>query len=391
MNTIIEPIFIICTGRSGSTLLRYILDAHDMIDAPQELHLGPLIKEMTRVMSLLHEESVEKDIDLDAVVIREVRSQIDSMMRTTLKKPIWCDKSVSSIDHLDEIMHIFPKAKYIFLYRDCLDFVHSALEATKYGFNGFYFEDFILQNPENIVDGLVNFWCLQSEKRLKLENQNKHSIFPIKYEDIVKSPKQTLETLFRFLNLDFNENTLESLFLKYRLGRGDLKVQSSGSIQDMTGKGRDVPLKHIKSETFERMNLVLKQIGYPGIELDYNFTIKGDPNIDQYGEHTNDELYKYFSVRLQENIIPPEIMLHKLSLNIPGLVDDHWLIDFKNKQVSRNTGMADQATLDLKIRIDTLLRIVDKKLNISWAYRDGLVQTSGSYKQLNEIGKFLFG
>lgn len=81
-----EPIFIVRTGRSGSTLLRYILDTHESIDAPQELHLGPLAKELASVLSLLMDSVGEETQDTDHQVMSEVRSILDSMLRSKLKK-----------------------------------------------------------------------------------------------------------------------------------------------------------------------------------------------------------------------------------------------------------------------------------------------------------------
>src|SRR4051794_31928034 len=40
-----QPAFILCTVRSGSTLLRVLLDSHSQIHSPQELHLRDLAVE----------------------------------------------------------------------------------------------------------------------------------------------------------------------------------------------------------------------------------------------------------------------------------------------------------------------------------------------------------
>ncbi len=391
MKQIHEPIFIICTGRSGSTLLRYILGAHNMIDAPQELHLGVMIKEMTRITGLLHEDRISQDTDLREVIKSEVKSQIDSMMRSALKREIWCDKSISSIDHLDEIMYVFPKARYIFLYRDCLDFVNSALEVSKYGFNGFWFEDYVLKNPINIVDGLVNFWCLQTEKRIALQEGSQYNIYPIKYEDIVHDTESTTQALFKFLNLSFDPKILENLFAEFRPGKGDLKVQSSNSIINNTGKGRYVPLKHIDEKSFQRMNKVLKQLGYKEIDRNYNFSIKGISISDDLLAYSVKRVYDYLFSCLENKPIPPELKNKKLSFNIPGMEESPLLMDIQKGRIEKNHIGREKEELAFKINIDTMLKLMDGKLNISWSHRQGLIDTNVTYQQLNEVGKYLFG
>ena len=391
MKSIHNPIFIICTGRSGSTLLQYILDAHDMIDAPQELHMGQMIQEMTRVTGLLHEGRFPKNANQKELVKTEVRSQVERLMRSVLNKEIWCDKSISSIDYLDDIMSVFPKARYIFLYRDCLDFVHSALEVSKYGYNGFWFEDFILKEPKNIVDGLVNFWCMQSEKRIALQKQPHFAIHPIKYEDIVKNTNPTLHKLFDFLGLSFQEEMLDNLFTKFKIGKGDLKVQSLSKIQDNTGKGKYVPLKHIKDDSFNRMNTVLKQIGYDEVDRDFNFSTEGISHSDDLYSYCSKQIFDRLSARLKVKEVPAELELESIKMVIPDIDDSPWLIDLKNKIMLKDQKEDGNARVYLKMRIDLLLKIMDKKVNISWEYRQGLVDTNATYQQVNEIGKYLFG
>jgi len=391
MISVHEPIFIICTGRSGSTMLRYILDSHDKIDAPHELHLGPMIKEMTRVVRLIHEIGVAENIDLEDLVNKEVNSLVDSIIRAKFKNEIWCDKSVSSIDYIDEIMQVFPKAKYIFLYRDCLDFVHSALEVSKFGFEGFYFEEFILKTPKNLVNGLVNFWNTQTEKRIKLVKNQRHSIHQIKYEDIVKNPSDTLKPLFHFLGLAYSDKLLENIFSKFRPGKGDIKVQSSGSILDMTGKGRDVPLKYIEKETFKKMNAILKQIGYPEIDSNYNYSGDGISKPVEIDQDSVDRMFKYFESRFENIPCPTELENYKISIEISGVKERPWSLDFQNKAIYRNQNGQKDITFKLKVRADSLLKIVDKELNISWAYNQGMIETNGTDQQLNEVGKYFFG
>ncbi|MFN2568680.1 MAG: sulfotransferase [Candidatus Dormibacteria bacterium] len=43
------PIFVVCCSRSGSTLLRYILDTHPLVACPPELHVAQLCRRLLRL------------------------------------------------------------------------------------------------------------------------------------------------------------------------------------------------------------------------------------------------------------------------------------------------------------------------------------------------------
>lgn len=49
-----EPVFIICTPRTGSTLLRFILDTHSHIACPSETQLILLIEELFRLLNIVY-------------------------------------------------------------------------------------------------------------------------------------------------------------------------------------------------------------------------------------------------------------------------------------------------------------------------------------------------
>jgi protein-tyrosine sulfotransferase len=48
-----DPVFVLCIGRSGSTLLRLILDTHPELACPQETNIPALCSQLTLVWSLI--------------------------------------------------------------------------------------------------------------------------------------------------------------------------------------------------------------------------------------------------------------------------------------------------------------------------------------------------
>jgi hypothetical protein len=48
-----DPVFVLCMGRSGSTLLRFLLDAHPELACPPETSLPALCGQLSVVWSLI--------------------------------------------------------------------------------------------------------------------------------------------------------------------------------------------------------------------------------------------------------------------------------------------------------------------------------------------------
>ena len=47
------PVFVLCHGRSGSTLLRFLLDAHPQLACPPETNLPAMAAQLATVWSLI--------------------------------------------------------------------------------------------------------------------------------------------------------------------------------------------------------------------------------------------------------------------------------------------------------------------------------------------------
>jgi Sulfotransferase family len=48
-----DPVFVLCNGRSGSTLLRFLLDAHPDLACPPETNLPDLCAQLATEWSLI--------------------------------------------------------------------------------------------------------------------------------------------------------------------------------------------------------------------------------------------------------------------------------------------------------------------------------------------------
>jgi hypothetical protein len=121
------PIFIIGVHRSGTTLLRLVLDSHSRIAVPREsVFLLPL-------SAILREESAWQGLGALGfepehvfLKLREFSDYFFDAYAAARGKPRWADKSPQYVDCLDFIDKLYgPACKYLFIYRHGLDVANS--------------------------------------------------------------------------------------------------------------------------------------------------------------------------------------------------------------------------------------------------------------------------
>lgn len=119
-----RPIFIIGCARSGTTLLRMILDSHPRISCGEETKfltdLEPIVGAHQR---LLASYGFDRAWWLDRV--REMYGGFQAAYMEKRGKARWAEKTPSYTMHLGFIEELFPEAQYIHIIRDGRDVVAS--------------------------------------------------------------------------------------------------------------------------------------------------------------------------------------------------------------------------------------------------------------------------
>lgn len=119
-----SPVFLLCPQRSGSTLLRVLLNSHSEIRAPHELHLRHLRVKPGRDFTL----DVMAELGLD---VRELEYMLwDNVLRFELErsgKAQIVDKTPSNALVWRRLAAAWPRARYIFLLRHPASIVESVL------------------------------------------------------------------------------------------------------------------------------------------------------------------------------------------------------------------------------------------------------------------------
>lgn len=128
-----SPVFVLSTMRSGSTLLRALLNSHSMIRAPHEMHLRTLEVKYSEFYTRLAMEKLGLDnteleyLLWDRLLHRElVRSG----------KQIIADKTPGNALCWRRLAEAWPKARYIFLLRHPASVLSSMMDTSQSQWTG---------------------------------------------------------------------------------------------------------------------------------------------------------------------------------------------------------------------------------------------------------------
>ena len=272
MDHLSNPIFILSSARSGSTLLRYIVDTHPAICCPPELNLGSVCEGLywAAYDTVARVANVSTDEARAGVASAEVRRVVSGLMdvyKTAQGKQIWCEKTPKNLFHHEALSTIFPEARFLCLYRNCLDVVHSCIEFSQHTPITElipYFQKY----PSDQITATIAYWTDCATMLLDCERHNPGRCFPIKYEDLVTQPAEALEPMFKFLGVSWDPRLLDFVFTEpHDEGDGDPKISKASTIsRNSVGTGSSISVDRVPHDRLQQMNFILEQLGYPAVE-----------------------------------------------------------------------------------------------------------------------------
>ena len=285
-----KHVFIVSPARSGSTLLRYVLDAHPDIVSPAELNLSALLLHAADTWHRAHEWQDTTDPGAEAQGMAEpgteprassgtplspdalrwatkIVNEIMADLARSAGASVFVDKSLVTVDQLPIVASCYPKAYYIFLYRYPLDMIASGIEASRWGFSAFGFAPYIAAVPGNFVGGLANYWIDKVSRMLEFERTCTVAHARIYYELLCDDPVTTVSDLLEFLGLPPVSGIIERAFESdHAVGPGDYKIDFTKSVKtDSVGRGSTLPWL-LRPEQAKRIDELLAELDYPALE-----------------------------------------------------------------------------------------------------------------------------
>jgi hypothetical protein len=219
-----SPIFVVGANRSGTTLVRLILNAHSQIAIPDELtYFGPTIHGIPldhwrrpNLDAAAYEAFIDqfletncatlsKDLDLTDVKddILSAPPSLRTPYQTVLEawanhhgKARWGEKTPANLFYVDYMLEMFPDARFIYVVRDPRAGVASMQRVSFF--------------PDDVV-----FNALNRYKHWRAGHRYLNASVPptqrmtIRYEDLVQAPDETVCRICTFLDEPFEASMLD--------------------------------------------------------------------------------------------------------------------------------------------------------------------------------------
>jgi hypothetical protein len=267
------PIFILGVPRSGTTLLRILLDTHSEIaGAPETSWLaGGYGKfSLREFLDYLCEDQLGPAQNLSgvtpAVVKLAGKEFITSILRQYLlarKRRYLVLKTPDDIRYLRFILEFFPNSKYIHICRDGRDVACSTV-AQKETFFG---ADVLKEYGELTVMNALRRWCDWEKKVRDCLKTGAKKHITISYEDLVTEPVTILKRVTKFIGVKFESRMVryEKVAHEYpnwEAGSSDVKSKTGINRESVGRWKRDIPFKGW-GEIDELSAEMLSALGYP--------------------------------------------------------------------------------------------------------------------------------
>jgi hypothetical protein len=290
----LDPIFVLCNGRSGSTLLRFMLDAHPDIACPPETNVPALMAQLATVWSLIEGAplSANRGDEPPAVpdaAVAGVRATMNLMIGSYLsrrEKTRYCDKSLGTARYADFLLRVYPNAKFLCLYRHPMDVIASGLEACPWGLSGYGFDPYIATSPGNSVLALARFWSDSVSVILDIEERLGEHCLRVRYEDVVTDPEAECARIFGFLGATQAPGIAARCFSaeRERHGPADHKIWYTSEVsRGSLGRGWTVPASMIPPPVLAHMSELCSKLGYLPVDGGWGTSAPPDSFVLEVG------------------------------------------------------------------------------------------------------------
>lgn len=290
-----DPVFVLCTSRSGSTLLRFVLDAHPDLACPPEMKMPNVLAQLARLWSATDalggtatENGGPGISDTAAAGIRHTMDLMIGPYLARREKKRYCDKNLGTEPHVETLLAVYPEAKFICLYRHPMDMIASGVEACPWGLSQYGFEPYVAHAPGNSVVALARYWADHVGAILAVEDKFPGKCHRVRYEDLVAGPEAIAAGIFGFLGLPPVPGIAALAFSRERerTGPGDFKIWNTSQItDDSVGRGWSVPADLIPAPLTATINSLVDRLGYVRIDANWGTVHKpSDLRLPAEGE-----------------------------------------------------------------------------------------------------------
>jgi hypothetical protein len=272
-----DPVFVLCAGRSGSTLLRFLLDSHPALTCPPETRIPWLCTQLASAWSVIEDAPADPGGGGEAAsaVLAGLRASFEPMISSYLArsgKKRFCDKSLGGAVHSNLLAQMWPGAQFVSLHRHPMDLIGSGIEAAPWGLSGYGFDSYAAASPGNSVVALARYWGDYTSAIVAAEERLGPACIRLRYEDLVADPEQEAKRLFDFLGEEPVPGITETIFSReqQRSGPGDHKIWQTSKIgTDSVGRGWNIPARLLPPPLLAEINALAGRLGYLPVGPDW--------------------------------------------------------------------------------------------------------------------------
>ncbi|MGM0587757.1 MAG: sulfotransferase family protein [Bacteroidota bacterium] len=269
------PIFIGGSPRSGTTLMRVIIDSH------QQFCCGPE-SNMLRYLDPIKFQEVTlawlpKNFDMEHSEVQAMMARSSSLaefMDIFFKKyrkqrgtKRWADKTPINVHYINFIFHYFPNAHFIHMIRDGRDSISSMRHFPRHKIvNG----ELVPVDVTNPISQCADTWVKYVEAGLAHRDDDRYH--EVKYEQLVREPETTLKKLSSDLDIPFDSNMLE--FYRSKAKSRDIKrmPQNPEATQPIfsssMGRWKDDLSPEELDTVYDIAGELLKKLNYIDVDTD---------------------------------------------------------------------------------------------------------------------------
>ncbi len=181
-----QPLFILGTQRSGTTLLARILSSHKDIFIQNEISVEKVfegVNDPAKMLSLMDVQIQERHGDsLEDVLQKEGKS-------------VWGVKDPELTYHLEKLEQFIPESKMLLILRDGRGVVNSYME-NKWGLG------------TNAYTGAIR-WKEEVEQLLDFAERHKEQVLVVRFEDLITGMEAELRRICSHFGVEFDPEMLK--------------------------------------------------------------------------------------------------------------------------------------------------------------------------------------
>ncbi len=275
-----DGVVVLGTPRSGTTLLRRLLNAHPAIACPPETNL------LNSAARFLEEERFANNVSVGSLpglgfsgyaedeVIARLRTFVFGFLdeiRDKTGKPVWAEKTAFDSFYIDTIERLCgDRCRYICITRHALDQICSVDDLCRK--MQMYMRELhrYIQRYSDYYEAFAHAWVDVTRRIVQFESDHPDWCVRVKYEDLASQPAVELTRILEHLGLptDVDAMIAQAMGGSDTPGLGDWKTYESNKISTQNVGRRSQLPRDTVSRLAGIVNPTLLEAGYEPVETE---------------------------------------------------------------------------------------------------------------------------